>query len=98
MESMESPTTPFSPVESRGAVDSDKEDTLITELTTLEQILFVQSFQERFAAFHASRDAKPYGSHKRWVIRNVMERFQVLFGNTSDKVLDVCFYGHPSRI
>lgn len=92
-----STTPPPSPVVSR-AVESDEGNTLITDLTTPEQILYVQTWQDRFNTFHASRDALPYGSQKRWVIRNVMAKFQDLFGNASDKGLDVCLHPHPSRI
>lgn len=61
----------------------------ITDLTHEDHIEFVASFQDEYDLFYASPGASKYGSQKAWVLKHVVGRFRVKFGDTSNGLLDV---------
>lgn len=62
---------------------------VVTELTN-EHTTYLNTFQTDFDTFYATPNARIRGMQKKWVIKNVLGKFQDKFGRCSEAVLMVC--------
>lgn len=69
---------------------ADPSESTVADLTDIDHIEFVKTFQPPFDVFYATPAARKRGAQKQWVIKNVLVEFIPTFGVPSPVLINVC--------